>query len=85
MLGHSDKSDPTELEGGEPYAELKPQATWCYFNPHKAAALIESLQQALIDTRGFWDIAQAGPHRAQKLHERVSALLPPTLTGGLSE
>lgn len=43
MIGHSSKSQVSECEGGEPYAELKPSATWCYFNPQKAADAIERL------------------------------------------
>lgn len=46
--------NPTKAEhnGGEPHAELRPGATWCYFNPHKAAAEIVRLQKEVSRLNG---------------------------------
>lgn len=55
MIGHDTNTQVPESYGGEPYAGTKPSATWCYFNPHKAAAEIKKLQDAARDALEFME------------------------------
>lgn len=48
---HGDKFQLPEHCGGEPFAELKPSATWCYHNPIAASDEIERLRSALETCR----------------------------------